>query len=264
MRAIKGGCGTRHTKGFKMTRPMGVSNYVLLVVRTPGEFQIGQNKFSVMPIQTIVIAPNTPYSYGNPNGYYVNDWLHFDAGDSDIEKQLAAISNKPILVETHNVLTFCIWQLLWELSYGKEDCVQANTDALFTLLLNHLIYSYEESNKLKANNQFQQKLQLLRLEMRSSSYDHHSIQEYAKKLNISESYFQSLYKEMFEISFQQDLISLRVDNAKNILTSTDLSIERVAVACGYSSGVHFYRQFKKLTGKTPAKYRRDAKEAVGD
>ena len=256
IKAIKGGCETRHPNTYRMSRPKGLPNYVILIVRTYGEFQIGTENYTVTPPQAIVLAPDTGYSYGNPDDDYVDDWLHFEITGSHYIQNLNSMSNKPFSIGNHKLFTFCIQQILWELSYGHADFAQDNMDALFTLLFNHLIAAYNEKDSLKARNAYQDQLQLLRLKMENSINEPHSIQEYAQKLNISASYFQYLYKNLFGISFQQDLIRLRVERAKFVITTSNLPLEQVAEICGYTNEVHFYRQFKKLTGCSPARFRK--------
>ncbi|HJC22526.1 MAG TPA: AraC family transcriptional regulator [Candidatus Eisenbergiella merdavium] len=73
---------------------------------------------------------------------------------------------------------------------------------------------------------------------------------------MSVSHFQHLYSRFFGISFQNDLIRMRIDHAQTLLTTTFLSTEQIAEACGYSNSTHFFRQFKKITGVSPAKYRK--------
>ncbi|WP_408637504.1 helix-turn-helix domain-containing protein [Novisyntrophococcus fermenticellae] len=43
---------------------------------------------------------------------------------------------------------------------------------------------------------------------------------------------------------------------KTILHNTDMSVEKIADICGYSSEVHLYRQFCQKTGMTPKDYRK--------
>jgi len=105
-------------------------------------------------------------------------------------------------------------------------------------------------------------LQSLRLHLRNTITDQHTIKESAKLVGLSESYFQYLYKSLFEISYQQDIIQMRIDYAKYIITTTNIPIERIADICGYTNEVHFYRQFKKSTGSTPSKYRRTINKAA--
>lgn len=256
IQAIIGGCETRHPSTFQMSRPKGLPNYLLLIVRTHGEFQVNGEFFSVAPSQAIILAPNTPYSYGNPNGNYIDDWLHFNIQQSSYEQKLLEMSNKPFPIDNQNLFTFCIRQILWELSYNKSPFAQDNMDVLFSLLFNHLIDAYTTKDNIKNRIPFQRSLQLLRLEIENSVNEKHNIQEEARKLNISESYFQYLYKKLFGISFQKDLIHMRVEHAKYVITTSNLPLKNVAELCGYTNEVHFYRQFKKLTGTSPAKFRK--------
>lgn len=53
---------------------------------------------------------------------------------------------------------------------------------------------------------------------------------------------------------------MRVDYSKYILRTTDLPMEQICDMCGYLNEVHFYWQFKKLTGTSPAKYRKSTAE----
>ena len=80
--------------------------------------------------------------------------------------------------------------------------------------------------------------------------------ELAKRLNISKSYVQKLYKENFGISYIDDLIAARMGMAKNLLKNTDLRINEVAVSCGYQNPTHFMRQFKERCCVTAAQFRK--------
>lgn len=256
--AMKGGCVTRHPSTFQMLRSKGLPNFVILIVRSRGEFWIGNEFFSIVPPKVIILAPDTVYSYGNPHGDYVDDWLHFEIEQPDFYQQLLSMSNKPFPIDNLNLFSFCIRQILWERFYNHSSSAQTNMNALFTLMFNHLLAAYEAKENLEKSSPFKNQLQLLRLEMENSVYEKHSIREHAQKLNISESYFQFLYKRTFGVSFGQDLIQMRVEYAKNIMTTSNLTLEQVAEICGYTNEIHFYRQFKKLTGTTPAKFRKKA------
>ena len=107
-----------------------------------------------------------------------------------------------------------------------------------------------------AGNLLLEQLQTLRLDMQNNLSDQPSIEKYASMLGISPSYFQHIYSDFFGVPFQQDVIQLRIEQAKYILTTTGITLEQVAELCGYTNEVHFYRQFKKITGSTPAHYRK--------
>jgi AraC-like DNA-binding protein len=47
----------------------------------------------------------------------------------------------------------------------------------------------------------------------------------------------------------------RVERAKNLLLTTDLSVADVAAAVGYLDVSHFSRTFRRLTGHSPGRFR---------
>jgi transcriptional regulator GlxA family with amidase domain len=49
--------------------------------------------------------------------------------------------------------------------------------------------------------------------------------------------------------------SLRIEEAKQILESTDDAIDTIVPEVGYDDPASFRRLFKRLTGVTPGKYR---------
>lgn len=77
----------------------------------------------------------------------------------------------------------------------------------------------------------------------------------AKRVNISVSYLQKLYKKQFGIRFIDDLVQARMEKAVTLLTTTDLRIGEIAEQCGYRHATHFMRQFKAQMGVTPSEYR---------
>ena len=137
-------------------------------------------------VQAVILAPHISYRYGNPDGIYMDDWLHFETTDEACTRRLNAMSNRPFPIGNHRLYTFCIQQILWEQSYGDPAAAQENTDALFVLLLNHLNEAFRKQAVRQARNPFQERLQLLRLEMENTSQEPHTAAELAQRLNISE------------------------------------------------------------------------------
>ena len=234
IKAITGGYINIHPSTFRMSRPKGLPHFVLLVVRSHGSFDIGSEHFSVEPPQIIILAPHTPNYYGNPDGDYVNDWLHFDTDEPKLIERLNAISNHPFSVEDTDIFSFCIHHILLELSFGQPDLKDENMRALFTFLFNSLSTAHASFKSRNYATPLENQLKQLHLEI----------------------YFQLIYKKLFGVSFQQDLILMRVTRARFNLSTSNLSLSQIAEFCGYNNEVHFYRQFKKLTGVTPAYYRK--------
>jgi transcriptional regulator GlxA family with amidase domain len=82
-----------------------------------------------------------------------------------------------------------------------------------------------------------------------------SLTELAEVINISPTYFASLFKQAMAVSPHQYVIQQRVEQAKLMLSKTDLEIADIALQVGFSSQSHLTQHFKRFTGKTPKQIR---------
>ncbi len=82
----------------------------------------------------------------------------------------------------------------------------------------------------------------------------------AKMLGISYSHMCRILKEKLGTSYTDILNSVRIENAKKQLVSTDKNITEIGVECGYEDSSYFIKMFRKAVGTTPYKYRKLARE----
>ncbi|MFO7936901.1 MAG: AraC family transcriptional regulator [Kiritimatiellia bacterium] len=83
-----------------------------------------------------------------------------------------------------------------------------------------------------------------------------SIQKLASISHYSVAQFRKLFHEMTQASPSEYIAQVRINAAKTMLTTTDKLIIDIAVETGFFDHSHFIRTFRRLTGLTPAKYRR--------
>ncbi|MBC7291502.1 MAG: helix-turn-helix domain-containing protein [Actinotalea sp.] len=70
-------------------------------------------------------------------------------------------------------------------------------------------------------------------------------------------------RKVFSLSPRRYLLRARIDRAATLLTTTDEPIAAVATATGFYDQAVLTRTFGRLTGQTPAQYRRASREAGG-
>lgn len=252
---LRGNCNSKHPNTFTMNRPNGINNYVLLIVKTPAIFTINDICHEISPNTVVLLTPNTPYSYSNPSGDYIDDWIHFE---TDTDENTINVLNEPTIhrVDDTSFLSAYIKQILFEMSYSDENVSRENVNFLMQILMNHISSMADKSQTRPFYSPYNADLKDIRLKMAGSLYNLKKAEDYACELGISKSHFQHLYSELFGISFQKDLIDMKITTAKHLLETSTLSIEQISEACGYSNDIHFFRQFKKITGTTPDKYRK--------
>ena len=79
----------------------------------------------------------------------------------------------------------------------------------------------------------------------------------AQRVHLSPSRVYPIYKKLFGISPNADLINARINSAKNRLINSGDKIEDIAESLGYRNITHFIRQFKENTGMSPGQYRKN-------
>ena len=83
-----------------------------------------------------------------------------------------------------------------------------------------------------------------------------TVQELAKKSFYEPSYYIQIFKECFGMTPVQYIIQKRMKKAMELLSKTDIPVEKIITMVGYSDKKHFYNLFKHHTGLTPAYYRK--------
>ena len=83
-----------------------------------------------------------------------------------------------------------------------------------------------------------------------------SLSDIAASVNLSPSYFHSLFTATCTMTPHAYLISLRIDHAKRMLWDSTVSISDIASLCGFNCQQYFTKVFKQKTGTSPHQYRK--------
>ena len=92
-------------------------------------------------------------------------------------------------------------------------------------------------------------------------FDDESLDEVARRLGLSRRIFTSRFRSVAGMSREAYLRRLRVAHACRLLDGTERSIIGIAFECGYNDLSSFYRAFRRETRRTPASWRRAARDA---
>jgi len=78
----------------------------------------------------------------------------------------------------------------------------------------------------------------------------------AEKLSHSYGYLSNLFSDVTYTSIENYIIMQKIEFAKQLIVSTDLSLTEIAFQLNYSSVAHLSTQFKNATGITPSGFQR--------
>lgn len=87
-----------------------------------------------------------------------------------------------------------------------------------------------------------------------------TLDDAAESMGMSTFYFSRQVKVLTGHTFLEYLTAYRIDKAKDLLQSTDMSVSDIGHSTGYSESNYFLRVFKRVTGMTPSTYRNQVKD----
>ena len=83
-----------------------------------------------------------------------------------------------------------------------------------------------------------------------------TIADVAEQFKMNPNYLNRIFKEQKGMTLYAAIKNARLEYSKKLLTETELPIAEVSRTCGYSDNANFLRDFKKLTGASPLKFRK--------
>ena len=148
---------------------------------------------------------------------------------------------------------------LYRSAFDAALAEEAYSQQVMAGIVNHLIglmYSLERNIELKSRNQEHvNMINRAQLRIRESLESSLTIQQVAEEMGVSYSNFRKLFKEHTGLSpavYQQDL---RLQRAKELLTTTDMSIKEIADRLNFESPDYFSSKFRVKTGRKPSDLR---------
>ena len=95
----------------------------------------------------------------------------------------------------------------------------------------------------------------------AENFDKHiTIPKLARQTGINEAKLKEGFKELYGQSIHTYLQQLRLQKARQLLLTTEMSVTDITYDIGYSHVTHFTSLFKKETGFTPTEYRTKKRE----
>ena len=191
----------------------------------------------------------------NPRTGWKSHWIGFKGKNMDDRVTAGFLTpEKPI----YHVGYSFVLEGLYQRALDEATKENAYSQQLMAGIVNHLIgmmYSLERNIELNKNHLHVDMINRARLRIRESLESDLTIQKIAEDLGVSYSNFRKLFKEYTGLSpatYQQDLRLLR---AKELLSTTDLTIKEIAYRLNFESPDYFSAKFKDKMGCKPSEAR---------
>lgn len=152
------------------------------------------------------------------------------------------IGKQPGILEEYRRIKMCV-----ENAVGKED--------LFQMVFHILMKMFEQYVEVKS------KIRSKPVNRAREYIDEHieesiTLSEVAEHIHISANYLSQIFKQAANENFVDYVIRRKMERAKEYLKNTDETIAVIAEQVGYKDRKYFGKQFEKVVGLKPSKYRR--------
>ena len=137
---------------------------------------------------------------------------------------------------------------------------QNSFDSAVELVRNHIgeiFQTLSDANSSSGQRQARLALDYIQKNYMDPDLSLNSICSY---LNISTSYFSTIFKDLTGETFTEVLIRTRMEKAKELLENTTMKNYEIAEKVGFADPHYFGISFKKMTGCTPTEYAREKRK----
>jgi AraC family transcriptional regulator len=90
-----------------------------------------------------------------------------------------------------------------------------------------------------------------------------SVLELSAVVSLSEGHFSRAFKQAFGLTPHSFVVSRRLELAARLMLESNASLKDIALHCGFTDQSHFCSHFRRLTGESPAAWRRTRRAERG-
>ncbi len=161
---------------------------------------------------------------------------------------------KPVVKVGYNEEIVSLYQRILEAGNEERSGYQQYISGIVIHLLGYIYYRakdnrYEDKDIVK-------KIDKARVLIREQISDNISPEVIAKELVMTYSWFRRLFKQYTGLAPAQYITQLRLQRAKELLSTSTRSVKEIAVEMNYESVDYFSTQFRRQTKMTPTQYRK--------
>ena len=242
---------------YRIVRPDGTDDTLfMLTLSGSGRIVLNNRLFTLRPNSLAILFPGTPHDYGNAPGCktWRFQWTHVRAP--------AVWEPFLDLAETENGLALVDLAQLPQPEFRRvkalfnEMVIRANEGSALgrafalNLLENAILRLYSALHGSSgADAAFRERVGQ---HIRSNLTDDMSINALAAVFGLSPSHFAHRFSSAFGVSPQVYVESCRLEYAKRLLETKDVTIKEAALNTGFSDPLYFTKCFRRAFGVTPS------------
>ncbi|MFA7636701.1 MAG: AraC family transcriptional regulator [Monoglobales bacterium] len=238
------------------------------------DFETSEQTVSLSPHNIVIIKPHQLHKFTSASETCELFILSFtiDAADNlppriiEIADIISQLKQRPHIILApgpKNAVLNVLKRTLW----ARQNRERWDDLLAYLLMLELLVYI---SREILSTSGFSGEKGINDAMMRAREYikDNYekniTLYDIANHIYLSESYFSHCFKARFGVSPKNYILQVRINAAKELLSSTDMKINEIALKVGFLSQQRFNDSFKRLENITPLKYRQNSRNLTAD
>ena len=181
--------------------------------------------------------------------------VHCDVSEgrfSDLVIQMESVDfTEPLVFHDEEGCVSSLSFMIYKIMNKKEENYQAIANSLADALI---LYAKRFLNPVKRDDTVQKLKSIIFENFEDPEFD---INAEIKNMGYNTDYMRRCFKEQTQKTPNYYLTSLRIERAKQLLITNNYeSVESISAKCGFCDSFYFSTCFKKHTGVSPLKYRK--------
>ena len=237
-----------------------LEEHALHIYGYSGRVRLGPVQYDLRPGDITFTPAGMPsqYDLDKPGGQH---WtIRFTLPHLDAVEPMEPAVDLPLhssLQEHHNALVERCAQLSAKWSEGAHDAIAAaaGSAGFQELILNIVTLTRLAQGKGRSRHHAANVAERAANLIRQRFDEPLTVPQIAREVGVSQNYLACRFRERFGVTIPHYLITCRMGNARLLLASTELSIHAIAARVGMPDPRHFFKQFRRLSGKGPSAFR---------
>ena len=251
-------CGLSQTEGLHSFGPALKPHYLVhYILSGKGRFSIGGKEYPLEAGNGFLITPDELAFYqADEKEPWTYVWVGFSGTQAaEYVSNIGLSVRQPVFrSDASEQLYQIVKDMMEHNTFGLSHDLRRNGQLGIFLSVIAEGTTVEEKNETDRANIYVRKA----ISFIQSNYCNSiKVTDVAKYVCINRSYLYTLFQNSMGMSPQQFLTAFRITKATELLQLTELTIESIALSCGYHDPLVFTKAFKQMKKMSPTAYRKE-------
>lgn len=250
-------CGYEDCKPGHYYGPAVRANYLIhYITKGKGIFRVHQKEYQLSAGQGFLVFPDIQTFYqADPDDPWSYCWIGFDGNNAVRYLTDCGLTTENFVFNCSDGERLC--SIVKQMLQSTKVTIPANfhLQGLLYEFFSILSGSQKSLSALVSDDENIYVLHAVEYIQNKYSFPIH-VADVASHVGVTRSYLYTLFQNTLSISPQEFITNCRISRARELLTYSDLSIQTIAISCGYSGSMALSKAFKAKEHIAPGEYRR--------